>query len=71
MRAAYVSGIGIAVLGLSLLSASCNREGKPKYGDSIGITGTVTEIQPRTRGRDILLESGEQLYHIGTTQDNR
>lgn len=71
MRGTYVSGIGIAVLGLSLLSVSCNREGKPKYGDSIGIIGTVTEIQPGTRGRDILLDSGEQLYHIGTTQDGR
>lgn len=65
-RAALAAG---AVF-FSLLQEACRNEGL-QYGDWVNISGRVIEVHTGQRGRDILLRSGDQLYHISTKRSGR
>jgi hypothetical protein len=57
--------------------AGCG-DGGPEYGDLFSIQGKVLEIEGEFAvdgryhaGRDLLIESGGQLYHVGTNRESR
>lgn len=72
-------GIAALVLaGAAALSVGCKEEPQePQTGESISVSGTVIEMDGQFHdgswkaGRDLLIRSGDQLYHVGTTREGR
>ena len=62
-------GLGALALGASLGLTGC-ADKEPKYGDHITIEGIVIEME-YGGGRKLLVRSGNQLYHVGTTRASR
>lgn len=73
-------GLVVLVLGAGLSLTGCGEKGPKygaKYGDLITIEGTVIEMEGQfydgtyRAGRKLLIKSGDQLYHVGTTRESR